>query len=480
MDVILTVHIGRDVHSESVCFCRASVGMSRTDKKYTECLSEWDRLAEYLNARCPQCELIAPVKPVVPENSTPPKQAWPGATDSLRAIGVKETPAEAMQLSGLDEFIEKVSKFIGSGTAVRSIAFLGNRGIGRNSVLGMLFKRMEDQYNNGRLCWFNVRQLPTDVSGESLTILMGQTLVKLLSGSGAAAKQAGNILSGLAGLTTGIIVGDTSLSKDVAGDVLCKNGTDIQAESATTLFGRIEKKARSKSGKVIFFLDGLEQLAPARAVEMLEAVQGYLDCKGCMFVISADPVAILRGARDRYDRDKAERFFDRIFETTVKVPTSGFHTEGYVKEKLEKMGIQAEDGAELDLYSALIQHSIGRDTEIMDRLFTSAQLLKDLSGEAVYADRYKRQMLFALLCMQMQFRDVYDYAMQQRDSVTPELLASLCGKSAQPWMAAQKEDEMAAYQDFSGVLAQIISPEISEAECRAFAEMLELSNVTSR
>ena len=48
----------------------------------------------------------------------------------------------------------------------------------------------------------------------------------------------------------------------------------------------------------------------------------------------------------------------------------------------------------------------------------------------------------------------------------------------------QTEEEMAAYRGFGRVLSQIVNMSsdlfISETECRAFADVLELSGVTSR
>ncbi len=66
-----------------------------------------------------------------------------------------------------------------------------------------------------------------------------------------------------------------------------------------------------------------------------------------------------------------------------------------------------------------------------------------------------------------------------------EALTARAGKEpAQPRDTDQTDGESAAYRAFGGVLAQIVDldgrAEISEAECRAFAEALELSSVTSR
>ncbi len=493
MDVVLTIRADQDAQSQSVCFGRSSVGMGRTDKKYGQCLTEWAGLSEYLQARCPECELVEPVapEPVIPEleASRPGPGARPEHTEAENAEGVTGaddvppgTPARQDD-SGIAKYIDGVSRFIGNCETPMTIAFQGNWGSGKSSVLGMLFDRMDERYG-GNLFWLNARQIPKGESGEALSALAGKALVGLLNGGVHVTKQAGSFLTGLAGLATGIIAGDASLGKELAGGVLNKDSADSQEDPVTAFSKQVEAKTRGENGKILFFLDGLDQLAPARAVELLDAMRDFFECKGCVFVVSADYADILRGAQERYDESKAKHFFDGMFKMTFRVPASSFNVKGYAKGKLEDMGVQTEGDAELELYAALIQSSVGKDKEAIDRLFTSSQLLKDMTDGEVYKDRYKRLILFALLCMQMRFRDAYDYAMRRRDSVTPEFLAELCGEPAQLWNTDQAGDEIAAYRDFGGVFAQIINldgkAEISEAECQAFAEVLDLSSVTSR
>ncbi len=492
VDVVLTFRTDRDAESQSVCFSRSSVGMSRADKKYGQCLSEWAGLSEYLQARCPECEIV---DPVIPESASPESAARPEAgalpehaeaenTESV--AGTDDVPPGApvrRDDSGIARCIDGVTRFIGNCETPMTIAFLGNSGSGKSSVLGMLFDQMEDRYC-GSLFWLNARQLLKGESGEALSALAGKALAGQLSGDGIAAKQAGSFLTGLAGLATGIIAGDTSLGKEIAGGVLNKNSANAQEDPVITFSRLIKAKTQGEKEKIIFFIDGLNQLPPARAVELLDAMRDFFECKGCVFVVSADYADIVRGAQERYDDNKAKRFFDGMFKMTFRVPSSSFNVKGYAKGKLEDIGVQVGGDAELELYAALIQNSVGKDTAVIDHLFTSSQLLKDMTDGEVYKDRYKRLVLFALLCMQMRFRDAYDYAIGRRDSVTPEFLAELCGESAQPWNTDQADDEIAAYRDFGGVFAQIIDldgkAEISEAECQAFAEVLDLSSVTSR
>lgn len=482
--VVLTIRTDQDPQSQSVCFGRSPVGMGRTDKKYSQCLEEWAGLSEYLKAHCPECELVEPVIPE-PEIAPPEPEALPDRTDAAGTEDVPAAPDAAVQRdnSGMEKYIEGVSRFIGNCTTPMTIAFQGNQGSGKSSVLGMLFDQLDGRYG-GNLFWLNARQLPKGESGEALSALAGRTLLGLLGGEDNPSKQAGSVLTGLAGLATGLIAGDTSLGKEIADGVLNKNSTNPQEDPVITFSKRIEAKTQNKNGKVIFFLDGLDQFAPARAVELLDAMRDFFECRGCVFVISADYSDILRGARECYDENKAKHFFDRMFKMTFRVPASSFNAKSYAKGRLEDMGVPVGDDAELELYAALIQSSVGRDMDAIDRLFTSSQLLKDMTDGAVYKDRYKRLLLFALLCMQMRFRDTYDYAVRRKDSMTPEFLAGLCGESVQPWDTDQADDEIAAYREFGSVFAQIINldgkAEISEAECQAFSEVLELSGVTSR
>ena len=218
-------------------------------------------------------------------------------------------------------------------------------------------------------------------------------------------------------------------------------------------------------------------------MELLEAARDFFDCKGCVFIIAADYTDILSGARECFSESKAKGFFDGLFKMSFRVPASSYNMQGYVKSKVEGLGIQAEDEAEQELYGALVQASVGRDTEAIDRLFVSFQLLQNLTGEDIYVNRYKRLALFAMLCMQTRFRFAYDYAMERKDSVTPEFLAGLCGESTQPWDTEQQE-EMEAYRSFGRVLARVVNLDdemsISQAECQAFSDVLELSGVTYR
>ena len=492
LSAALTVRTGEGTQDQAVCFGRSSVGISRSDKKFGQCLAEWEALAEYLRDHCPACELVEPVipepEPLPPEGEELPEGPEPEETGGEAPAGEEASAAPEAVVRrddlGIAKYIEGVSRFIETCETPMTIALQGNRGSGRNSILGRLYDRMEESFGKN-LFWLSARQIARGTSVEAMSALGGKALIDLLSGDGAGAKQAGNsFLTGLAGLATGIIAGDTEIGKEIAGGVLNKNASNGQEDGLSAFSRQVEGRLRGEEGKVVFFLEGLDQLTPARAVDLLEALRDFFACRGCVFVVSANYNSILAGARERYDENKAQHFFDRVFQMTFRVPASSINIKSYVAGKLEAMGVRPGDEEEPELCAGLVLSSVGRDLEAIDRLFVSFQLLRDMTGEEIFEDRYKRLLLFALLCMQTRFRGAYDHAMRHRDNITPQLLASLCGEPAQPWDADRTEEEAEAYRDFGAVFARIVNldekAEISQAECQAFAAVLELSSVTSR
>ena len=495
--VVVSFGAAQEVRTESIWFGLFPTGMSRTNKKYDRYLGEWARLSDYLNIHCPECEQV---EPDIPEPEPSPE---PADQSPVYVADVSDTPQDAdpddgaadtsgdpdaviqQDDLGIAKYIDGISRFIDNCATPMTVAFQGNRGSGENSVLKMLFNRLEERNANHQL-WLDVRQFSQGESGQALSILVGKKLVGLL-GDDDIAEKGGIIITNLAGLVTNKIVGDSSIGKEMVGGLLNRPSADTPEQLAELL----TKKAvgLGKTGKVVLFVDGLDWLTPARTVELLEAMRTFFACQGCVFVVATDYGAVLSGIRERYgqgsDDSRGRTFFDELFKMSFRVPASSYNVENYVRGKLERLGIQGEDEDETELYVSLIRSSVGKNLESIDRLLASFQLLKDMADEKIYESRYNRLVLFALLCMQTGFREVYDRVVQGKDRVTPEFLAGLCGYSSQPWGAEQAGDvKKAAFQEFSGVFARIINldgdTEISDAECRSFVEVLEFSSITSK
>lgn len=499
VDVVLTVRTDQGEQTQSVCFGNFSLGMSRSNPKYDRYIAEVSRFMDYLGANCPECELIVPAFPEpAPEAAPPaiPADAGDAAQLALAAVGEAEEVAVAVRAApekdqlGLAKYIEGVCRFIDNCSTPMTIAIQGSWGSGQNNMMKLLFGRLEERYQENRI-WCNAWQFPQPDSDQPLPMLVGKGLIGQLSGANGSGKpdRAVNLAKSIIGIAVGAISQGGADGQDFA-DALLGGGSPESLEKVTQVFSKlVQQRIGGPTGKVLIFIDGLDKLSPAKGVELLEAMRNFFDCEGCVFVIAADYSSIIRGAQERYGHalgeTKGKDFFDKIFQMSFRVPTSGFNVQNYAKDKLEEIGLDVDGGAELGFYVQLIRHSVGCEPKSMDRLFNSFLLLKNMADEELYGNKDRRLMLFSLLCMQTQFHDIYDCLVRMKDKVTPDLLLELCGDRPEVLRDSRlTDDERAAFRDFARVFCDVINADreggISEEECGVFAEVLDFSSITSK
>ncbi len=516
--VALTLQSDQRKWVESLRFGDFPLGMSRSNRKYDRYLAEVSGFMEYLGSRYPDCELAMPVLPEPEEMETElsadgaDSESGAGSESGVGGVtgtagsdgdaatagsgekaglaegaGVSGTAAVQEQL-GIKKYIEGVSGFISECATPMTIVIQGSWGSGRNSILQMLSESLEEGYRENQF-WFHAGQFSRSVSAEQLLLQVGNKLISQLGGTGggAAKDRMIKVTKGLINITSGFISQGSTDGQNFT-DALFQDGPADSLEKAVRNFSELIQKKGGDKGKVIIFVDGLDRLAPAEGVELLEAMRDFFDCEGCVFVVAADYSSVIRGAVERYGQDfdekKGKSFFDRLFQVSFRVPTSGFQIQNYVQDRLEHIGICAEE-TELEFYVELIRRSVGSDPKIMDRLFNSFLLLKKMAAEELYEIRERRLMLFALLCMQTCFRAVYELIVQMKDKVTPDFLSGLCAGQEDVLSGSLRgAEEKAKFLEFIGIFHDIIDKDrqcgISEAECGVFAQVLEVSGITSK
>ena len=494
--VELTVRTDEDMRTEIVRFGDFSLGMSRNNKKYDQYLAEVSRLMDYLESGCPECELIVPD----PVEAEAVEAASGNDGEELRVVeqadsGGKEIISAGLADSdndglGIKKYIEGVTGFINSCSTPMTIAVQGSWGSGKSGIMKMLSDSLGERYAENRI-WFNPRLLLQANSEDPLPMLMGKALIRQLSGAeGSASKDSAiKIAKGVIELLSGIIAPDSSAGQNLV-EGLFRDGSSIPPEKLVDAFARLAaKRAEGQDGKVIILINELDKLAPAKAVELLEALRNFFDCEGCVFVAAIDYGFFRRGVKENpemdLDENQQKALFDEIFQMTFRVPVSGQQIRNYVNDKLEHMGIHAKDKTELDFYAGLLLNSIGSEPKNMDRMFNSFLLLKNMAERELYENRVQRLMLFALLCMQARFPAVYNQLKRIKDQLTPELLSGLCGEDSEITdRSGLEEAEKPEFRTFARVLCDIIdtdnTTDISLSECGAFARILVFSSITSK
>lgn len=191
--------------------------------------------------------------------------------------------------------------------------------------------------------------------------------------------------------------------------------------------GAIEETGRSW----VIFVDDLDRLPPARAVEVMEAIQVFLSVEGCVFVLAIDFEVVREGVKSKYqaalpdgadggfDDTKARSFFDKLVQLPFEVPQSRYTFTAYLESMLN-------DSDLLDLLGNynVVGYSIGTNPRAAKRLVLSYRLGEEIlerreeklqekkveSSEPQEVSTTKG-MRFAAHCLQVGYPDLYERLM---------------------------------------------------------------------
>lgn len=355
------------------------------------------------------------------------------------ATGIPDIPA-TKDLFNIQNYIDGLSAFIQDCETPMTIAIQGDWGTGKSSIMEMVEAKISAENKKGiyNLVSFNTWQFSQFNLGEQLPVVLLTRLLKEVSGEDEKTAATTEVIKkALFKLSSSLV---KTLTKDLVDlESLKPEDTTDLIEQIGTLKANfqelIDKKAGEK-GRVIIFVDDLDRLDPARAVELLEVLKIFLDCRKCVFVLAIDYGVVARGVKAKYGGDfndeKAKSFFDKIIQVPFKMPVSKYKIESFVEEHFQNMGIKVKKPEGLKVYTDFIGHSIGNNPRSMKRLFNSFQLLsfvtrdaQDIDGSDKTSKERDTQKLFALLCMQSSFEKFYNYMVENQNDISEQFLREL-------------------------------------------------------
>ena len=220
-----------------------------------------------------------------------------------------------------------------------------SKGSGKTSVMKMIQSRLGEKILP---IWFNTWQFSQFNLGNSLAISMIDILLKKLDGD---TKILRKITGGMFSLTKNFLISATELT---AGSNMGNKIKDlIENFSATNCVNEInllkknfeetvEKKLNSsKKSRVVVFVDDLDRLEPLKAIELLEVLKLFLDCKNCVFVLAVDYEIVTLGIRQKYgdtiNAAKGKSYFEKIIQLPFKMPVAGYDIKKYTDFMMKKM-----------------------------------------------------------------------------------------------------------------------------------------------
>ena len=395
---------------------------------------------------------------------------------------------------GISSYVDGLCSFIVNCDTPMTVSIQGDWGSGKTSMMNMIKEKIS---NSVCPIWFNTWQFSQFKMQDELSASLLYSLLSELDYSQDNIKKIFGFLSGAARIATGV------LTEKVAGGYLAGEITDKMtandydsAQEIKNLKSKFqeainEKIRKENKDRVVIFVDDLDRLQPEKAVELLEVLKVFLDCENCVYVLAVDYEVVTQGIKKKFGdtvgEQKGKSFFDKIIQLPFKMPVQQYDISKYVSDMLIKMNIEADEKAVAD-YVALISLSVGCNPRSMKRLFNT-YLLLDIILKGKFSKEEKDKvnlLLFAIICMQTEFEELYRYIVSARDVIDGDLITSFAGDMAshdeilsELGVDDEKFSRISNFMTKLGNLLQESDSDISEDNINRLKELLSFSTITS-
>ena len=306
-----------------------------------------------------------------------------------------------------------------------TISIQGSWGSGKTSIMKMVEHEIEKDVIP---VFFNTWQFSQFDLGNSLAFSMIKVLLNKLQDDDSFIKHFTSVCSNA--LTTAlksVSIYNINVDLKKCTEKTADYNYAEQIENLHKHFQEVVDRAceREHKDRVVIFVDDLDRLVPSKAVELLEVLKLFLDCKQCVFVLAIDYEVVIRGAIEKYgfasynpekivekernrEYEKGKSFFDKIIQVPFKVPVAIYDIKNYLKDGFNKINLKIDDN-DLQDYIDLCASSIGSNPRSLKRLL-NAFLLLTFIGECSIDlnNKDKAKLLFAALCLQQYNEKIYN------------------------------------------------------------------------
>ena len=349
-------------------------------------------------------------------------------------FGNTDKPVEKIENDafGISRHINGLCTFILHCERPMTISIQGDWGSGKTSMMNMVRSKIE---NSVHTIWFNTWQFSQFQQDNLAISMLGSLLSELNSDENKIKKLMGS-LGSVSKTALKIMVDNTAggVAADKLSEIIGTREIDsakeikkIKSEFQEAINKTLDNQHKEKA---VIFIDDLDRLQPAKAVELLEVLKVFLDCEKCVFVLAVDYSVVTQGIKQKFgdsvDEEKGKSFFDKIIQLPFKMPVAQYDISNYISDALKAMGF-ADDEKSVRQYVGLIKASIGCNPRSIKRLFNTYRLLDFIAQETSYSanDSKRRMILFATICMQMEFDELYNFIVSSKDTLSNDLFCQL-------------------------------------------------------
>jgi hypothetical protein len=375
-----------------------------------------------------------------------------------------DRPVQALadESLGLKSYAIALAEFIRHCETPVTIGIQGDWGIGKTSLLNMVSELLAEK--QGGCSWptlyINTWQYAQLQQHHELPLVILQAIVKAIEARFTKKRwteKAGAAAGWLAG-TTGRALNQLTASRTGI-DVYKAAGVDEPEAALEFSHLIVEYKVRFAElvaevappgkGHLVVMIEDLDRVAPARALELLEAVKIFLDVPQCVFVLAVDYAVVQRGVAEKLGATTQElhgkSYFDKIIQVPFNMPVGAYQVDRYIMqllgwEKKPRGGYQRTSNrgsyipaqgdvtqSDADFFTNITRLTVGQNPRSIKRAVNYAKLLRIIvrqrrAGSRVQWKKSDAQLLYPLACMQLAWPELFAWFCQ---NPTPEAIQRL-------------------------------------------------------
>ena len=343
-------------------------------------------------------------------------------------------------LFGIQVYQDALIKFIEHTDTPITIALQGEWGSGKTSLMNQLRYNLCDTDGAAYYpVWINTWQY-------SLMRTSSQAIIAILEGIigqiGALSpnhkwdeskKKIGGLFKKMATVGAKVAVGTIGVDGEAVEDLFASGGGEstiiqLKSEIAKLVATSIAQNPQKKG--FILYIDDLDRIDPAVAVEILELLKNIFDLENCVFVLAIDYDVVIKGLKPKFGEltDKNERefrsFFDKIIQLPFSMPVASYNVDTFLVEALNAIEFfdknELADATLAENLSEIARLSVGSNPRSLKRLTNTLSLIsiinEALSKASSSTQTTKDKTLnFALVCMQIAYPYIYNQLSEEPD-----------------------------------------------------------------
>ena len=356
---------------------------------------------------------------------------------SITGVGKKKLTEKIREYDklGLVDYADALADFINECETPMTVGIQGDWGIGKTSTLNMIKTFIEGKtgVTNG-VVWFNTWQYSLFQQDEFLGAAVINALLESIKVTfdvpedwvKKGKEKVTKLLKSLSALSIGGVSLDHTkmMENETQSDKLgyidiSTLMLDFKNDFEILINQIVEEK---KLNRIVIFIDDLDRVKPLKALELLESIKNFLDVPHCVFVVAVDYEVVQVGMAQKLGQDmqkvSGKSFFDKIIQLPFNMPTTSYKLDDYVQSLLEESEFTGKgkigDNAKR-FYSEITSCTVGRNPRSIKRVINYAKLFELIrqKNKASNSDTKiktdDRQILYALLCMQIAWPEIFAY-----------------------------------------------------------------------